>query len=151
MEATTNNQHTLRTTRQCQRHLGIPHGVSRSHHSTRSSRKALNCTSIHTDSESAYKLIRHPKRIQASSHAPLVRILQRYLPTTRNLVQHIYSRNEQLTKDKSKWTHEMYGNHLADRAAANDGSSLEPFDHIAISDLKSSPTDPTHKTTLNCN
>ena len=98
--------------------------------------KSLNCTSIHTDSESAYKLIRHPKRIQASSHAPLVRILQRHSPTTRNLVQHIHSHNEQLTKDKSKWTHEMYGNHLADRAAANDGSSLEPFDHTTISDLK---------------
>jgi hypothetical protein len=30
----------------------------------------------------------------------------------------------------------MYGNHLADRAAANDASSLEPFDHTIISALK---------------
>ena len=98
--------------------------------------KTLNCTSIHTDSESAYKLIRHPKRIQASSHAPLVRILQRYFPTTRNLVQHIHSHNEQLTKDKNKWTHEMYENHLVDRAAANDTSSLDPFDLTHIQTLK---------------
>ena len=78
------------------------------------SKNFLNCTGIYTDSESAYKLIRRPKRLQPSSHAPLVRILQHFPPQTRRLVQHIHSHSEELTQDKSRWTQEMYINHLAD-------------------------------------
>ena len=55
------------------------------------SKDLLNCTGIYTDSESAYKLIRRHKRIQPSSHAPLVRILQHFPPRARRLVQHIHS------------------------------------------------------------
>ena len=98
--------------------------------------KELNCQGIYTDSESAYKLIKRPRRIPPSSHAPLIRILQRHTPRVRNLVQHIHSHSEQLTRDKDRWTHDMYGNHLADRAAANDISSLQNFQHIHINTLK---------------
>jgi hypothetical protein len=100
------------------------------------SKDSLNCTGIYTDSESAYKLIRRPKRIQPSSHAPLVRILQHFPPQTRRLVQHIHSHSEELTRDKSRWTQEMYGNHLADRAAANDKTAFTPFDSHPYEDLR---------------
>jgi ribonuclease HI len=98
--------------------------------------KGLNCQGIYTDSESAYKLIKHPRRITLSSHAPLTRIFQRHTSRVRNLVQHIHSHSEQMTRDKSKWTHEMHGNHLADRAAADDTSSLQNLQHIHINTLK---------------
>jgi hypothetical protein len=98
--------------------------------------KELNCQGIYTDSESAYKLIRRPRRIPASSHAPLIRILLRHTSRVRNLVQHIHSHSEQITRDKSRWTHDMYGNHLADRAAADDTSSLQNFQHTHINTLK---------------
>ncbi len=100
------------------------------------SKDFLNCAGIYTDSESAYKLIRRPKRIQPSSHAPLVRILQHFPPQARRLVQHIHSHSEELTRDKSRWTQEMYGNHLADRAAANDGTAFAPFDSYPLEGLR---------------
>jgi hypothetical protein len=100
------------------------------------SKDLFNCTGIYTDLKSAYKLIRRPKRIQPSSHAPLVRILQHFLPRARRLVQHIHSHSEELTRDKSRWTQEMYGNHLADRAAANDDTAFAQFDSHPYEELR---------------